>query len=98
MEAGPLFSCILSFNALPFLDQIALGGATKHLKVLEGAGLITKGRDAQWRPCTLDPEPLKGIANRLVRQTGQFACRGKRDRHRVNSVLTVHRATEPCAE
>ena len=49
--------------AEPFLGHMTLGGVTKHLKVLEKAGLVTKGRDAQWRPCTLNPEPLMGIAN-----------------------------------
>jgi DNA-binding transcriptional ArsR family regulator len=34
---------------------------SKHLKVLERAGLIARGRDAQFRPCTLQPEPLKEI-------------------------------------
>jgi DNA-binding transcriptional ArsR family regulator len=33
---------------------------SKHLKVLEHAGLIRRGRSAQWRPCRLEPEPLKG--------------------------------------
>lgn len=42
---------------------MTLGGVTKHLKVLERAGLVTKGRDAQWRPCTLNPEPYEGISN-----------------------------------
>jgi DNA-binding transcriptional ArsR family regulator len=32
---------------------------SKHLKVLEQAGLISRGRDAQWRPCRLEAEPLK---------------------------------------
>jgi DNA-binding transcriptional ArsR family regulator len=35
---------------------------SKHLKVLERAGLIERGREAQWRPCTLDPAPLKQVA------------------------------------
>ncbi|HEY0931061.1 MAG TPA: metalloregulator ArsR/SmtB family transcription factor [Gemmatimonas sp.] len=47
--------------AEPFLSQMTLPGVTKHLKVLEKAGLVTKGRDAQWRPCRLNPEPLKDI-------------------------------------
>jgi DNA-binding transcriptional ArsR family regulator len=34
---------------------------SKHLKVLERAGLIARGRDAQFRPCTLQPEPLKEV-------------------------------------
>jgi DNA-binding transcriptional ArsR family regulator len=38
---------------------------TKHLKVLEGAGLISRGREAQWRPARLEPAPLKAIADWL---------------------------------
>ena len=45
--------------ARPFLDAMSLPAVTKHLKVLEGAGLVTKGRNAQWRPCKLNPEPLR---------------------------------------
>ncbi|RFB74977.1 ArsR/SmtB family transcription factor [Methylovirgula sp. 4M-Z18] len=36
---------------------------TKHLKVLEKAGLITRGRAAQWRPCKLDAAPLREISD-----------------------------------
>jgi len=35
---------------------------TKHLKVLERAGLITRGRDAQWRPCRLQAAPLREVS------------------------------------
>lgn len=42
--------------AEPF--DMSLQAVSKHLKVLERAGLITRGRDAQWRPCRLEPEPL----------------------------------------
>jgi DNA-binding transcriptional ArsR family regulator len=35
---------------------------SKHLRVLERAGLITRGREAQWRPCKLEAAPLKGVA------------------------------------
>lgn len=45
--------------AEPFLGDMTLPGVTKHLKVLEKAGLITKGREAQWRPCRLNPEGLR---------------------------------------
>lgn len=38
----------------PFLEDMSLPAVTKHLKVLESAGLITKGRKAQWRPCQLN--------------------------------------------
>jgi len=47
--------------AAPF--AITLPAVTKHLKVLESAGLITRGRHAQWRPCKLDPRPLRDAVN-----------------------------------
>jgi len=47
--------------AAPF--DISLPAVSKHLKVLEGAGLIERGREAQWRPCRLRAGPLKGIAD-----------------------------------
>jgi DNA-binding transcriptional ArsR family regulator len=43
--------------AEPF--DISLPAISRHLKVLERVGLITRGRAAQWRPCRLAPEPLK---------------------------------------
>ena len=46
--------------AAPF--PISLQAISKHLKVLERAGLIVRGRDAQWRPCRLDPAPLRDVA------------------------------------
>jgi DNA-binding transcriptional ArsR family regulator len=46
--------------AQPF--SISLQAVSKHLKVLERAGLITRGRDAQWRPCRLEPAPLEGAS------------------------------------
>jgi len=45
--------------AEPF--EISLPAVSRHLKVLETAGLISRGRDAQWRPCKLEPQALKGI-------------------------------------
>ena len=47
--------------ARPF--TMSLPAVSKHLKVLERAGLISRGRDAQWRPCRLKPEPLKEVAH-----------------------------------
>jgi DNA-binding transcriptional ArsR family regulator len=49
--------------AKPFLKEMSLPAITKHLKVLEKAGLITKTRDAQWRPCKLNGAPLKDATN-----------------------------------
>ncbi|MBX3117583.1 MAG: helix-turn-helix transcriptional regulator [Fimbriimonadaceae bacterium] len=45
--------------AQPF--DMTMPAITKHLKVLEHAGLITRGREAQWRPCKLQAEPLKEV-------------------------------------
>ncbi|WP_425147543.1 ArsR/SmtB family transcription factor [Deinococcus sp.] len=47
--------------ARPF--SISLPAVTKHLKVLERAGLITRSRDAQWRPCALNAQPLRQVAD-----------------------------------
>ncbi|GHJ44117.1 transcriptional regulator [Catellatospora sp. TT07R-123] len=46
--------------AEPF--PISLQAVSKHLKVLEQAGLITRGKDAQWRPCRLEAAPLRDVA------------------------------------
>jgi len=54
--------------AEPF--PISLQAVSKHLKVLERAGLITRGRAAQWRPCHLEAGPLRDVAEwmRLYRR------------------------------
>jgi DNA-binding transcriptional ArsR family regulator len=49
--------------AQPF--SMSLPAVSKHLKVLEHAGLIERGRDAQWRPCRLQAGPLKDAADWL---------------------------------
>lgn len=49
--------------AEPF--EISLPAVSKHLKVLERAGLIARGRDAQWRPCRIDAGPLREVADWL---------------------------------
>lgn len=49
--------------AEPF--AMSLPAVSKHLKVLERAGLITRGREAQWRPCRLDPAPLREVSEWL---------------------------------
>ena len=51
--------------AEPF--EMSLPAVSKHLKVLERAGLITRGREAQWRPCRLEAAPLRDTANWLER-------------------------------
>jgi DNA-binding transcriptional ArsR family regulator len=47
--------------AEPF--DMSLPAISKHLKVLERAGLVARGREAQWRPCRLEAGPLKNVAD-----------------------------------
>lgn len=49
--------------AKPFLSEMSLPAITKHLKVLEKAGLVTKTKEAQWRPCKINGEALKDAAD-----------------------------------
>ena len=53
--------CSVTELAEPF--DMSLPAVSKHLRVLERAGLISRGREAQWRPCRIDPKPLKEVAD-----------------------------------
>jgi DNA-binding transcriptional ArsR family regulator len=80
--------------AAPF--KMTMPAVTKHLKVLERAGLIARGREAQWRPCRLEAAPLQDVADwvegyrthweqRLDRLEGylhELQRKGKRDGRR----------------
>ncbi|MEH2463860.1 ArsR/SmtB family transcription factor [Nostoc sp.] len=55
--------------AKPF--EMSLPAISKHLKVLERAGLITQSRKAQWRPCQIEAQPLKDAAD-WIEQYRQF--------------------------
>ncbi|MFM9873452.1 MAG: ArsR/SmtB family transcription factor, partial [Fimbriimonadaceae bacterium] len=61
--------CTVNELAEPF--NVTLPAITKHLKVLENAGLIERSRQAQYRPCKLNPEPLKA-ANSYIETYRQF--------------------------
>jgi DNA-binding transcriptional ArsR family regulator len=54
--------------AAPF--EMSMPAVSKHLKVLERAGLIARGRDAQWRPCRLEAAPLKEVSDWLETYRG----------------------------
>jgi DNA-binding transcriptional ArsR family regulator len=60
--------------AKPF--EISLPAVSRHLKVLEAAGLISRGREAQWRPCRLETDALRNVDDWLARYrrfwTGTF--------------------------
>jgi DNA-binding transcriptional ArsR family regulator len=60
-----------SVNELAAPFKITLPGISKHLKVLERAGLIERTREAQWRPCRLQAAPLK-TANDWIDQYKRF--------------------------
>ncbi len=53
----------LSVTQLAEPFKMTMPGVSKHLKVLERAGLIVRGREAQWRPAKLQAEPLKEVAD-----------------------------------
>jgi DNA-binding transcriptional ArsR family regulator len=52
--------CSVTELAEPF--DMSMPGVSKHLRVLERAGLIARGREAQWRPCRIEAGPLKDVA------------------------------------
>jgi DNA-binding transcriptional ArsR family regulator len=52
--------CSVTELAHPF--DMSMPAVSKHLRVLERAGLIARGREAQWRPCRIEPGPLKDVA------------------------------------
>lgn len=54
-----------SVTALAEPFHMSLPAVSKHLKVLERAGLVSRGREAQWRPCRLDAGPLRDITDWL---------------------------------
>lgn len=57
--------CSVTELAEPF--DMSMPAISKHLKVLEHAGLIARGREAQWRPCKLDAGPLKEVSDWVER-------------------------------
>jgi DNA-binding transcriptional ArsR family regulator len=67
--------------AAPF--DMSLPGISKHLKVLQRAGLIEQGRQAQWRPCRLAPEPLRDVADWV----GQYRRHWEQSFERLDAYL-----------
>lgn len=58
-------TCSVTELAEPF--DMSLPAVSKHLRVLERAGLIARGREAQWRPCSIEAAPLKEVADWTAR-------------------------------
>ena len=57
-------------NELAEPYDVSVQAVSKHLKVLERAGLISRGRQAQWRPCKLEADPLRGASDFLAGLVG----------------------------
>jgi DNA-binding transcriptional ArsR family regulator len=64
-----------SVNELAEPFAISLPAVSRHLKVLERAKLITREREAQWRPCRLAPQPLKAAADWVERYRAFWEAR-----------------------
>jgi|SRR5262245_4742734 len=67
--------------AAPF--AMSLPAISKHLKVLQKAGLIEQGRQAQWRPCSLKPEPLRDASEWI----GQYKRHWEESLERLDAYL-----------
>ena len=67
--------------AAPF--DLSLPAISKHLKVLQRAGLIEQGRQAQWRPCRLTPAPLRDVSDWI----GQYRRHWEESLERLDSFL-----------
>jgi DNA-binding transcriptional ArsR family regulator len=78
--------------AAPF--DISLPAVSKHLKVLQRAGLIEQGRQAQWRPCRLRPERLRDVAEWV----GQYRRQWEESFDRLDDYLRELQVTEKPAD
>jgi DNA-binding transcriptional ArsR family regulator len=74
--------------AAPF--DLSLPAISKHLKVLQRAGLIEQGRQAQWRPCRLKPEGLRDVADWV----GQYRRHWEESLDRLDAYLRELQKTE----
>ena len=65
--------CSVTELAEPF--DMSMPAVSKHLRVLERAGLIARGREAQWRPCRIEARPLKDVADWTERYRHMWEAR-----------------------
>lgn len=78
--------------AEPF--DISLQAISKHLKVLERAGLITRGREAQWRPCRLETAPLASASEWIERYREGWRDRFARLDQEIQKIQRTRKETE----
>ena len=90
---GRLMAGAASVTELAEPFQMSLPAVSKHLKVLERAGLITRGREAQWRPCRLEADPLKEVAD-WVEGYRRFWEESERRYERLDDYLRVAQGKE----
>ena len=80
--------------AEPF--SITIQAVSKHLKVLEHAGLISRGRNAQYRPCRLESEPLDTAIDWIDRHRRIWTARSDRLEAHLRDIQRAHKeTTEP---
>ncbi|NYH51210.1 MULTISPECIES: ArsR/SmtB family transcription factor [Nocardiopsis] len=78
--------------AEPF--PISLQAVSRHLKVLERAGLVSRGRDAQWRPCRLETAPLDEVSAWIGRYHQQWEDRLGRLDEEIRRIQQGQRGTQ----
>lgn len=79
--------------ATPF--DMSLPAVSKHLKVLERVGLITRTRDAQWRPCRMQATPLKDVANWVEQYRAMWEERFDRLEEYLREMQAKEKQNEP---
>ena len=83
----------MSELAEPF--DISVPAISRHLKVLEHAGLIARGREAQWRPCRIEPNALKGVDDWLEEYRRLWEQRLDRLEDYLRTLQRSRRRTKP---
>jgi DNA-binding transcriptional ArsR family regulator len=86
-------ACSVTALAEPF--EMSMPAVSKHLRVLERAGLVARGREAQWRPCHLEAAPLKAVADWAEQY--RHVWEGRLDRL-DNYLQQLQAATRPAKE
>ncbi|GII54969.1 transcriptional regulator [Planotetraspora thailandica] len=82
-------------NELAAPHAMSLPAVSRHLKVLEKAGLVVKGREAQWRPCRLDAGPLRDVDEWMAPYRAFFESRFDRLEEHLKTMMGEERRDEP---
>lgn len=87
-------------NELAAPHAMSLPAISRHLKVLENAGLVVKGRDAQWRPCRLQAQPLRDVDDWIATYRDFFDERFDRLQDQLKTMLGTAstRSDDPIGE